>query len=215
MWINNLGDIYYLKNYPFTVSLMYTDNDDHVVLSTVEVDAGNTSPVYFDITPEQYDAINYEYFWPYIRLTDCTTLRHMIGPSRHWPSFHDEKLEIEWQTNGGFWCIKPFVDNETLDQQDIVFYDNAEKVNDQRNRQLYITNSETFKIYYLNYNIKSNDYWSSPTNTKSILKKKKSDGGYYTFKGWAVQPDGNPMPTNTIEPLVQDTPITWYAIWSE
>jgi len=214
MWVNNLGDIYYLRNYPFTVSLMYTDNVDHVVLSTAEVDAGNTSPAYFDITAEQYDAIGNEYFWPYIRLTDCTTLRHMIGPSRHWP-FYDEKLEIEWQTNGGYWCIKQFAQNETLDQQDIVFYENAEQINDQRNRQLYATNSETAQTYYLNYNIRSDDYWSSPTNTKSILKKKKSGGGYYTFRGWALQPDGNPMPFNISEQLVYNTPITWYAIWGE
>ena len=47
------------------------------------------------------------------------------------------------------------------------------------------------------------------------IKKKKSGGGYYTFRGWALQPDGNPMSFNISEQLVYNTPITWYAIWGE
>ena len=182
VWITNLGDIYYLRNYPFTVSLMYTDNASHAVLSTAEVEAGNNSAAYLDITYEQFEGINEDYFWPYIRLTDCTTLRHMIGPYEA-ETFNVQEREIEWQTNEGYWCIKPFRAKDTLGQQTVVPYDNPEDVYDTESRQLYKDVNSSENTYYLNYNINDNQYWGT------ILKKRKNSSQYYTFKGWATAPD--------------------------
>ena len=214
--------LYYLNNFSFTMSLVYTDGVNEAVMGSSIVEKGTTDFVYFDLTGEQYLAMYNEDFWPFVEIKDYTNLRHRISVENLGATM---LCQMTWKTNGGYWCIEPSTDT-SFKSEDIYWrvtpiqYSNPEEKGDTDDRKLFYTYSDSTTelqpVYLVNYNVDGNNYW--PNSANAILKKKKeNEDGFYQFVGWAEDPNGDVIHTTNeqidLNGISNRVPKTYYAIW--